>query len=507
MYQKKYFKYKSKYLNLKKDSDFRFLDKNYNSFINKTKYLSFKDYNQYGGDNGDVNIPFIRQNNYFIRGECPGPARNAHKTLDKALKEAVRRNCGGVTEKVTDGVSAFRVRGPKRSVDGGPSRHNENSYIIDYDDIKRGALREAEEAERRAREEALRVAREAEEAERRAREEALRVVREAEEAERRAREEEERRGRLPLLYYDPRFFEPQESLGCGRHALNNLLGGRYFIKDDRSVFTLDSIKIPISLQSLCRFLSNELRIFETLECLEDENYDTNVLRSALNILGFPVEQKTRETIEDNPEIFGFIVNYGGGHWVSLRRLDDGNYKYTDSVSGVYPIINEGMPDGKIGLDTYIGLNFDRISQILEIRHRREGIDPLEYIREVTRSADERLETAQNFGEDKKAVERLFREKIGNSVNTALVDKVIQFINNSESQEDLDIMRNNIILLDNIKLERCLKENQDTILGLGNRSNDWQQFVFMLIGCLSSQRGGSYNNTEIKQRIQKVFRLK
>lgn len=101
-YHQKYTKYKNKYLNLKK------------------------------GQTGGA-IPHIRRDNYYIKGNCPGRAKNEYSTLNEALEEAVRQNCGGVTEK---GMSYFQVRGPGRSTNGGPSRHNETSYIIDYNAIR-----------------------------------------------------------------------------------------------------------------------------------------------------------------------------------------------------------------------------------------------------------------------------------------------------------------------------------------------------------------------------------
>ena len=38
--------------------------------------------------------------------------------------------------------------------------------------------------------------------------------------------------KLSPLKLDETFWQAQESLGCGRHALNNLFGGKYFVKDN-----------------------------------------------------------------------------------------------------------------------------------------------------------------------------------------------------------------------------------------------------------------------------------
>ena len=57
-------------------------------------------------------------------------------------------------------------------------------------------------------------------------------------------------------------WEAQQSAGCGRHALNNLFGNTYFVEDDKSVITDETFlklgkETPISLQSICRYLSKD----------------------------------------------------------------------------------------------------------------------------------------------------------------------------------------------------------------------------------------------------------
>ena len=129
---------------------------------------------------------------------------------------------------------------------------------------------------------------------------------------------------------DPRFYETQESLGCGRHALNNLLGGRYFKKEG----DYNPDVLPISLQGLCRTMGVILRsrgVGET-ECPSSEFYDVSVLAAALNVLGFKASQNIpTDAVRSRDDSYGFIVNkQEGAHWVALRREPDGRYRFIDS---------------------------------------------------------------------------------------------------------------------------------------------------------------------------------
>ena len=127
-----------------------------------------------------------------------------------------------------------------------------------------------------------------------------------------------------------KFYETQESLGCGRHALNNLLGGKYFKKEG----DYNPNELPISLQGLCRTMGAILtsRGVEGTHCPDNEFYDVTVLTAALNILGFKVSQNIpREKVESRDDTYGFIVNKQvGAHWVALRKEGD-KYRFIDSM--------------------------------------------------------------------------------------------------------------------------------------------------------------------------------
>jgi hypothetical protein len=132
------------------------------------------------------------------------------------------------------------------------------------------------------------------------------------------------------------FFEPQDpsSLGCGRHALNNLLGGLYFVKDDGQEITEANIRdlpLPISLSSLCRYLSSKKAVGGSNPCPENENYEDSVMIGGLRIIGYTATPVIIDDIIDST--IGFIVNTKKpkDHWVALRRAGNG-YTLIDSLN-------------------------------------------------------------------------------------------------------------------------------------------------------------------------------
>ena len=149
------------------------------------------------------------------------------------------------------------------------------------------------------------------------------------------------------------YYEKQEegSSGCGRHALNNLFGQLVFIKEGGILtpklfknMTIETDKIP--LQSICKMLLQEGMIQpkkgkkgekDEVICPDDEDYDSLILQAGLGVLGYSakipdIQEKWKDTKDTNDEdVIGYIVNFGAGHWVSFRKLDDGKYKYIDSV--------------------------------------------------------------------------------------------------------------------------------------------------------------------------------
>jgi len=130
----------------------------------------------------------------------------------------------------------------------------------------------------------------------------------------------------------PGYFEVQDpkSLGCGRHALNNLLGGTYFIKDDEQEITdgnVESLEIPVSLMSVCRYLVTKKQVLGSNPCPVNENYEDSVMMGALRIIGYSATPLILEEIQDTS--VGFIVNVGD-HWIALRR-NGSTYNHIDSL--------------------------------------------------------------------------------------------------------------------------------------------------------------------------------
>ena len=134
---------------------------------------------------------------------------------------------------------------------------------------------------------------------------------------------------LQELPYDSNFFESQESLGCGRHALNNLLGGKYFIATQGPAYTLDEVKAagsslsltnPLDLQRLCKYLhsidafikSDDTKEDLTNACPAYENYDISVLTAALQVSGFHIDefQTLTNDLKLQEDDLGYIVNKG-----------------------------------------------------------------------------------------------------------------------------------------------------------------------------------------------------
>ena len=149
-----------------------------------------------------------------------------------------------------------------------------------------------------------------------------------------------------------KFVESQQSLGCGRHALNNLLMKQVFIKGDKGnpayqiPFQNDQEIInytdPIPLLNVCKYIYKTCPYFpESLLCKDSEDYDISVLFYALGILGFEIKNEVRGNaipndyqIPTDDNFIGYLVNQGAGHWTTIRKEGD-KYRYVDSI---YPKI-------------------------------------------------------------------------------------------------------------------------------------------------------------------------
>ena len=141
------------------------------------------------------------------------------------------------------------------------------------------------------------------------------------------------------------YFQKQQGLGCGRHAINNLLGREAFKKGALGdIVSFPPPAEPISMLGVCKFAVDILKRKGIREyCLASENYDVNTMHAALDLLGYKTEDYTDATVLDETgDFLGFIINLGlvsgkPKHWIALKfknRLEDGtpSYDYFDSLN-------------------------------------------------------------------------------------------------------------------------------------------------------------------------------
>lgn len=143
------------------------------------------------------------------------------------------------------------------------------------------------------------------------------------------------------------YFQKQEGLGCGRHALNNLFGREAFKKGVVTDFYVEgTVGEPYSLLGICNTIESVFKKKGMKQsCLSSENYDNNTMIAALDVLGYDHEviaTTTNTILDESGDYVGFLVNQGlikgkPKHWVALKfksRDDAGNvyYDYFDSLN-------------------------------------------------------------------------------------------------------------------------------------------------------------------------------
>ena len=263
------------------------------------------------------------------------------------------------------------------------------------------------------------------------------------------------------------FFEKQESAGCGRHALNNLLGGTYFIKGKLtdSQYTEDEIKNvglnlseakPVNLSKLCKYIAGNTNLALTGTnnyCEESENYDISVLTLGLQVCGFNTENKSgqlfiEEEETDKIKLLGYIINYGGGHWVALKYLNK-KYSLVNSTTYTYDSVKNKH-------DAYINI-FNTISEykknidtrnlvnvfIVENRYKQIDIEMLDEvtIKEIEKRNAEIEKRKNEFQNNKK-------NKIQSTdLNPEMINLIEYYYENVEDTDLLNtiIDKNNILL--------------------------------------------------------------
>jgi len=142
---------------------------------------------------------------------------------------------------------------------------------------------------------------------------------------------------------NPDFIEPQEGAGCGRHALNNFLGGRYFVRDDgTNINSIGELRVnEVSLQTLCRYIRETAVRISGPErtggdyCPDDENYDYNVLDAAFRLYGYKLgitNHSPTQPLPENERTAGFLLRKRNPeHWYVFRKEQGGGYTMLDSL--------------------------------------------------------------------------------------------------------------------------------------------------------------------------------
>ena len=148
------------------------------------------------------------------------------------------------------------------------------------------------------------------------------------------------------------FFEGQQRGGCGRHALNNLLGDTVFTYKSDNIFfdrrqtesltvnNIEDLDNQISLMNICRLYISE-NPGKHAVCDDQENYDIHILQMALGILGISISRGTFQEVgkrdtklfeEENKEAncIGYLV-HTPNHWTAVRKLNNGMYRYINTA--------------------------------------------------------------------------------------------------------------------------------------------------------------------------------
>jgi hypothetical protein len=205
------------------------------------------------------------------------------------------------------------------------------------------------------------------------------------------------------------YFEHQPSgLSCGRHALNHLLGGKFFTfsntKKAREI-PIDLDKPPIcydsceptgqvNLQQLCYTMKEQhARLVEQPDsdahqeftCLASENYNESLLRVALCLFNYKMagsyvdNHKIMDYLRTHEREWKLLVNEGGsaqgGHWVAYCKYehDDAIYYFNSLAKKVRIFENIGE------FTKYCGQLTNDQFYIVEEYETREYKNPLQHV--------------------------------------------------------------------------------------------------------------------------------
>ena len=208
------------------------------------------------------------------------------------------------------------------------------------------------------------------------------------------------------------FYESQESAGCGRHALNNLFGLKYFVKNTTPSSNIDDSNIEnynnvsenstkvLPLQALCLYIQPILdRVRGNNDpnfCQNSENYDITVLYTALSIIGYGGGEiyypDKYNTIAIQTQRIGFICNIGMGHWIAIKKINDDNYLIIDSMNSTNQSIKFSYI---IGYRDFYRMRLPRYVAIIDVIYNGEYKNVINDIALATLNTYSADETAQS----------------------------------------------------------------------------------------------------------------
>jgi hypothetical protein len=153
------------------------------------------------------------------------------------------------------------------------------------------------------------------------------------------------------------YFEKQDSgFSCGRQAVNNLIGRKFYDKTDNREITQDiftnnnnpdnnNSNRAINLKSVCKYIQEEIKkavkYIDDFECTDNENYSFHVLLFALNMAGYKKKNENTEytykkdTVKSdlNAEYYegcSMLVNKNKNHWIAIEFINN-KYYYKDGL--------------------------------------------------------------------------------------------------------------------------------------------------------------------------------
>lgn len=137
------------------------------------------------------------------------------------------------------------------------------------------------------------------------------------------------------------FFQSQEGLGCGRHAINNLFQEVVYDITNSNKIDLQKPKFPMNIKKLCNEITEQSKkIFpergDIYKCKTSENYYDSVIDAALRLKGYENVYNIfifNKNDLDNQNLNNkFMIVHLPEHWTCTRKLND-KYYYIDSMKG------------------------------------------------------------------------------------------------------------------------------------------------------------------------------